>query len=468
VFTRLLEWIRGAFKRMIGQSSIKERLNVDVALSSAMTSALETWSLMYQNQASWLSKDVKSLNLAAAIAGEIARAVTIEMKVEISGSPRADYLKMQFETVLGRLREKVEAGAAKGGLMMKPYVDGQNVTVDFIQADQFYPVSFDSNGNITGCIFADQRQMGDKFYTRLEYHQMTAAGYEVTNQAYKSDSQNTLGQPVPLAAVEAWAGLLPQATITGITKPLFAYFRFPLANNIDSASPLGVSCYSRAVDQIEQADRQYSRILWENESGERALYVDKLAFGKDDNNKPILPNKKLYRTLDGSSNIGDDALFEDWTPTIRIVELEAGLNLILKKIEFLCGLAFGTLCDPQSVEKTATEIAAAKQRSQATIVDTQKALEWALNHLLYAMDFYATVYRLAPLGTYQAVYEFDDSLIVDSEAQMVQDRQAVSMGAMPKWIFLMRNYGLTEEVAKQWIVDQQAEQPQDFFQGAGA
>jgi hypothetical protein len=34
-------------------------------------------------------------------------------------------------------------------------------------------------------------------------------------------------------------------------------------------------------------------------------------------------------------------------------------------------------------------------------------------------------------------------------------------------MFLVRNYGLTEEVAKQWIADQQAEQPKDFFGAEG-
>jgi hypothetical protein len=32
---------------------------------------------------------------------------------------------------------------------------------------------------------------------------------------------------------------------------------------------------------IESADRQWSDLLWEFESGQRALYVDALAFGKD-------------------------------------------------------------------------------------------------------------------------------------------------------------------------------------------
>jgi A118 family predicted phage portal protein len=467
VFTRLLQWIREVFKKMISLTSVKEKLRLDVAISSEMANALQTWSLMYENRAPWLTTDIKSLNLPAAIAGEIARAATIEMEVEITGSPRADYLATQLAPVLDKLREKVEMGTAKGGLVFKPFVDGDRITVNYVQADQFYPVSFDSDGNMTACIFADQRQVGNDYYTRLEYHRMTELGCEIANRAFKSSARDTLGNEISLAAIDDWKDLLPEATITGVVKPLFAYFKYPLANNVDPSSPLGVSCYSRAVSLIEQADRQWSRLLWEFESGERALYVDTLAFGKDSNNKPILPNKRLYRTLDAGGTVGDENLFQDWSPTFREQNLLNGLDAILKRIEYTCGLAYGTLSDPNSIEKTATEIAASKQRSQATVVDTQKALENALNQLLYAMDTWATLNTLAPKGAYEAAYDFDDSLIVDSEAQFLQDQRTVGMGAMPKWMFLVRNYGLTEEVAKQWIADQQAEQPKDFFGAEG-
>ena len=153
-------------------------------------------------------------------------------------------------------------------------------------------------------------------------------------------------------------------------------------------------------------------------------------------------------------------------PTLRTADLELGLNILLQRIEFLCGLAYGTISDPQMIEKTATEIAASKQRSQATVVDGQKALARTLDDLLYAMDAWATLNTLAPLGPYEVAYDFDDSLIVDSEGQFSQDSRAVGMGAMPKWMFLVRNYGLTETDARKWIAEQQAEQPADFF-GAG-
>ena len=464
MFTKIIEWIRKWVNSMIGKTSLKQAIGTDIAISQPMITALELWSRMYENKAEWIKDDIVSLNLPAAIASEISRAATIELKITIEGSKRADYLALQFEKVVDSLRTQVEFGAAKGGLAIKPYVDGKNLNVDFVQADQFFPVKFDANGNITSCVFVDQRTVGDKYFTRLEYHDITDAGYVVKNMAYKSTAKDMLGQEIGLDVIEDWNGLEPVATIENVDKPLFAYFRYPLANNIDSTSPLGVSCYSRAVGSIEQADRTFSNLLWEFDSGQRALYVDVLAYGKDANGKPKLPNKRLYRTLETGSAEGE--LFKEWSPTLREQNILNGLEAILKKVEFQCGLAYGTLSDPNTIDKTATEIISTKQRSAATVVDCQKALQSTLDQLLYAMDTWATLNKLAPKGKYSVTYDFDDSVVIDKESQMMQDRQTVSMQAMPKWMFLVRNYGMDEASAKKQIAEVTAETPPvDLFGG---
>ena len=469
MFLKILQWIRERLDKMLNTTSVKSALKIDVAITPLMGEALQLWSLMYINQAPWLNDQIKSLNLPAAIASEISRSVTIELESEITGSPRADFLYQQMDKVLPKLRQQIEYGIAKGGLVFKPYISGNQIAVDYVQADQFYPVAFDANGNMTACVFSDTKIIGRDYYTRLEYHSMVDNGCTIINMAFKSTAKDTLGNQVPLASVEAWAELAPEATILNIDRPLFAYFKYPLANNIDPTSPLGVSGYSRAVELIEQADKQWSDFLWEFESGKRALYTDTNAFEKDKKtNKPILPDRRLYRLLDLQGAIDKQGLFEDWTPTIREANILNGLDAILKRIEFTCGLASGTISDPNSVALTATEIKASKQRTYATITDTQGALEDALENLLYAMDVWATIGNLAPKGKFSAAFYFDDSIVADHDTQFTQDSQAVAMGVMSKVEFRMNNYGETEEVARQYIQMIATEQdPNNFFPNEG-
>jgi len=465
---------------MLSGSSVKRALNVDIVLSSEMTSALDLWAQMYQGRAPWLVNGVKSLGLEAAIAGEIARAVTIEMDVRVEGdtgagdsvTSRAAVLHGAIQGVTRQIREHVEKGVALGGMMFKPYVDDGALVVDFVPADQFYPVAFSSSGRITAAVFAEQKQRGESYYTRLEYHEVRDEGYVIRNRAFKSSTKDALGNAVPLTEVNEWSGLLPDVTVQGVDRPLFAYFRFPLANNIDPSSPLGISCFHRARHLIRQADEHWGRFIWEFESGERALYVDEQAFDTGPDGKPLLPERqrRLYRTLATAGQVGGEELFQDWSPTIREVNLLNGLNAILRRIEYVCGLAYGTLSEPQIEAKTATEIRTSMQRSYVTITDTQKALETALDGLLYAMDVWATLYNLAPRGVWKAEYTWGDSVVADKELQMAQDRQSVTMGVMPKTQFLMRHYRLTEQEAADWLKQAQDEQPQDpfGFEGAGA
>lgn len=447
---------------MFGTQTVQKALDVDLAISESMATALQTWTALYLNQADWLTGDTKSLNLPAAISGEIARAITIEMKAKITGSPRADFLNAQIVKVMPKLRDMIEYGAAKGGLVFKPFVIKKSIEIDYVQADMFYPVAFDANRNMTACVFADQRRRGQYFYTRLEYQALEGKTFTIRNAAYRSTSADDLGQAIALTELAEWADLQPEATINDVKKPLFAYFRYPAANNIDPTSPLGVSCFSRAIDLIKQADQQWTDLLWEFESGQRALYADVTAF-VDENGKKVLPAKRLYRAMNGGSNIGDnpEGLFHDWSPTFRQAEILAGLDAILRRIEFTCGLAYGTLSNPQTVDKTATELKIANQRSYATITDGQKALSAALDDLLYAMDVWATLFELAPKGTYSASFEYDDSIVIDKEAQFAQDSRAVGLGVMGKVEFRMRNYGEDEATAKAKIADILTEQPQE-------
>lgn len=456
-------WVREVINKMIGKQTVKQALNVDLAISTDMAEALELWTRMYENDAPWLNsslyssglEDVYSMNLAAAIAGEIARSTTIEMEVEFSGSARATYLEGEFARVMDKLRHQVEFGCAKGGLIFKPYVDGDQISVDFVQADQFYPVAFDSDGNITAIVFVDQRRKGNHWFTRLEYHTMTEQGCQIINEAFKSTNQDTLGQAVSLESIDEWATIEPEALITDIDKPLYAYFRYPLANTIDTDSPLGVSCYSRAVDLIRQADLQWSNLLWEFEAGQTAIFVDELAFGKDSDGRSTLPHKRLYRSLDAGGQADD--LFKEWSPNLREQNILSGLDAILKRIEYACGLAYGTLSDPTTVDKTATEIKISRQRTYSTVVDTQKALERALEHLIWSMDVWATIGGLAPQGNYEVAFQFDDSVIVDKDTQFQQDLRLVGQGLMSKVEFRMRNFGESEELARAALQEVAAE-----------
>ena len=170
---RFLTWIRGVFSKMLHINDAKRALKVDVAISSEMQTAIDQWAAMFMDKAPWLDDTTQSLGLAAAVAGEIARLTTVELESTVTGSPRADYLQGEYERVLADLRSRVETAAAGGGLVFKPYLDGEHIAVDCVPAWRFFPTAFNSQREVTGAVFVEQVTKGKTYYTRMEHHQLT-------------------------------------------------------------------------------------------------------------------------------------------------------------------------------------------------------------------------------------------------------------------------------------------------------
>lgn len=459
VLQRFLMWVKGVFAKMLHISDAKRALKVDVAIGSDMQAAIDTWAALFQDRAAWLDKNTQSLELPAAIAGELARLVTVEFTSKVEGSPRADFLQRDYERVLNSLRTNTEVAAAGGGLVFKPYIDDGRIAVDCVPAWRFLPTAFNSRGEVTGAVFVEQTTRGKTYYTRMEHHQLTKDGYIVRNHAFASVTQAELGAPCPLGAVDEWAELEPELTIkykdgTAPEGALFAYFKMPFANNIDPTSPLGVSVYSRAVGLIEQADKQYSRILWEYEGSELAIDASEGALRTEDvGGKTIkVPErrKRLFRELGIDQGQGGD-LYKVFSPAIRDTSLFNGLDKLLKRIEFNCYLSYGTLSDPQNVDKTAEEIRSSKQRSYSAVCDVQHALQEALEHLVWVMDFYATLYRLAPRGEYEMNFTWGDGILENADAEFIRRKDLVDSGYLRPDKFVAWYFGISEDEAKEYL-----------------
>lgn len=439
-------------KLIIGELNKENENEVNILVSSKMTESIQLWSAMYGNNAPWVDRyTVFSANLPPAIASEIARLITLELKTEVKGSPRADYINNVYKNLLKELRKYTEYGCAKGGLIFKPYVTDM-VQIEFIQADNFFPLVFDSNGNITYCAFVAQVKKGKYIYTRLETHRLLNNGFEVINRAYQSTTDAVLGSRVPLETIDEWNGLSEKVTYGGVDKLPFGYFKVPLANTIDTDSPLGVSVFSRAIELIKEADIRYSGIKWEYQSKETAIHIAESLLDIETNtgNAKVPKNQeRTYRLLNYNSGAQDKPLIDHYSPDIRHESFFTGLNNQLKLVEFNCSLAYGTLSDPQQVEKTAEEIRSSKQRSFTFVSDAQLALQRALEDTIDAIDMWVTIYNLAPIGKYETSFDWDDSIIVDPEKERLQDRQDVAMGVMSLAEYRSKWYGETIEKAQE-------------------
>lgn len=442
MFENLLKWLRDRLDQLFDGAA-----GGSIAYSSRMENALPLWAAIYECGGPWCSarKGVHSLCLGPAVAQEFARLVTMESTVTATGGARADWLMGQARSFLDRLPAAVEVACALGGAVFKPYVQADGIAIDVVQADCFFPTTFDTSGRMTGAVFSEQLKRKSTIYTRLERHEYQDGRETIQNRAFASQTSASLGREIALSDVPEWADITPEAEIDNITRPLFAYFRIPTANRTDRHSPLGASVYALAADTIRDADLQYGSLLWEYRGGELAVDVDAMAIREQPDGALRLPerDRRLFRHLTN----GDRNLFQVFAPTLRDESYRRGLDAILKRIEFQCGLAYGTLSDPQSVEKTAEEIRSSRQRSYATVRLIQRALQDALEALFYAMDVYATAYALAPAGAYALAFDWDDSVVNDPAARKAMFWQYVEAGRFPFARYLVEFEGYSEQEA---------------------
>ena len=417
--------------------------------------------------------------------------MTIKKNVPKGNTERADYLADQFEKVKKQIRRQLEYGIAKGGIVIKPYPvfdsnfknsEASAKTVisnsiedkdkkdyhaqlefEYVQADGFYPLAFNASGKMTEAAFLERKVDKDTIYSRVEYHKLEGKYCTVMNYAFKSTnidgshnyggtiSETELGTPIKLSEVPEWAGMEEKTVLGPVDRVLFAYFKMPEANTIDTYSPLGVSGYSRVVSLIKDADMQYSRMLWEFEGGELAIDIDRDALklvqdaeGNDITKIPI-SQERLFRKID----LNSEETYNVFSPALRDASLLNGLNAILVRIEDCTGMSRGTISNtPLNEAKTATELKILRQRSYSTNADIQQALEDTLKDVVYIMDAYCSLYEITPEGEYECSFEWDDSILVDIETELSKRLTLMQNGLASKLETRMWYFNETENQAK--------------------
>ena len=437
-------------KQSVNAGTIEKEFGVLPVASRVMDDNINLWYALYTNNAPWKTHEVKPLGLPAAIGRELSRHALTEFSMTVSGSARADYINEQIEAMNDKLSQYLELGLCLGGVALKPYPMRDKIIVDAFTTG-FTPTHFDEAGKAIGGVFKSEPvRVGKEWFVKLEYHDFRerddgSAVYVVENKAFKSSQDGAIGAQVSLSDIPEWADLSEHEEIEGLDAPLFAYFKPPVANNIDMSSPLGVSVYAGAtVDLLKEADEQWERFLWTYKAGEPKIIADGLINETQANDRLFLRS--------GFTSGGN--LFTIFDPTIKDDAYYQGLQRIIQRIEFDVGLSFGTISDPQVVEKTATEIMTAKNRQFVTEKNIQKAFEPALDDVVYAMNAWCSLLNLAPQGDYDVEHQWGDGVLDDPDTRrqdMAMDRQLVSDGLMNDWEFRVRWFKEDEETARKML-----------------
>ncbi len=466
---------------MIFKKQAEEDFNIQAAEFPEMESLINRCANIYRGAPEWLDdKDnIKTINFAKTVCSETARLTTLAIGIQIGGSTRATWLQKQIDKVYFQIRHWVEYGCAYGTVFIKP--NGESLDV-FTPADVMI-VDYD-NQEIKGIIFKDSYTVGRKYYTRLEYHRFvkttvdgaTTYPYYVSNRAYVSKSPQSIGNKIDLKQTK-WADLMAdtppilKANGEKLDGPLFGVLRTPQANNVDISTPLGLPIFSEGIEELGDIDVAYSRNAGEIKDSQKiALLDDRLLMPSGTPVSAMSPRgmenrrneMKLPHYVKNVFGQDEKEFYQEINPQLNTDARLAGINALLSQLSYKCGFSSGYFVfNEKTGMVTATQVEADDRRTIQFIKDVRDKLEDCLNGVIYALNVFADLYGLAPVGAYEITYDFGD-ITYNREEDRARWWQYVVQGKVPAWLFFVKFEGMTEEEAKAMVKEAEPDEPTLF------
>lgn len=478
----LIAWIKEKFN-MLFKNKAKEEFKVENITSEEMARLIERCADIYRGKPEWVNLDehIKTINFAKAICAETARLATIQLKIDIDGGARAEWLQKQAYGIMFKLREWVEYGCAYGTVIMKP--NGE--TVDLYKPDEF-EVTDCKNGEIVGAVFYnhDIDETGKKHYTRLEYHHLLPnRRYWVKNVCFVGNSKNDTSKRVSIDQTP-WAGMWEETVGENIDRPLFGVLKMPNANNIDVDSPLSLPIFADAIQELKDLDIAYSRNAKEIIDSKRTVLLDSDRLlptgGKVANTAMAFERQKdLMGLPDYVKNVfgdGQSDFYQEINPSLQTDTRLTGINALLSQIGYKIGFSNGYFVfNEKTGFATATQVESEQARTIQFIEDIRTRIKACLYDVIYACNAFGDYTLDSHL--YPAE-EFLESIYTDESQRKIhihfgsiysnfaEDRSRayqLTLGNFyPKEYYLHMYEGLSEEEAKKLVAEAQPKTPTLF------
>lgn len=447
------------------QKEAQDKFGVETIGSDVMKAALNEWVNIYQGKPDWAlpddkgNVDIESFNFAKKLCNETAHLVTLALGITVEGSARAEWINSFMESYIARLKNgECEKACAFGYIILKPNGEG----IDYVMPWDFCPTHA-TDGKVDGGIFFDHyHKPGDKwYYTRLEWQRFEDVAedvriFRITNRTYKATGTNGIGQECSMKET-VWAHLQEDVAYQNIEQPLFSIFKMPLSNNIDMSSPLGVSIFSNAQKELKSLDIAWTRLEDEIFDSQKITFLGDMLI--DEPGRPVrsrfapggavdkagkaLP--RHVRILPGSTT-GDE--YHEVNPALQTADRLSGIDHFLNLVGVKCGYSTGQfVLNGRTGHVTATQVEADDRETIQYIKQIRDSFQSATDGLIYALDKYADIYGLAPVGVYEVNYDFGD-ITYNWEEDRARHWQYVTLGKYPLWLYYVKFEGMSEEEAK--------------------
>lgn len=313
------------------------------------------------------------------------------------------------------------------------------VKVKFVNATKIIPITFDDE-EIVECAFVNTNSN----YTYISVHLKNEQGnYEIHNIKCKSDGTNL-----------SYAKENHFIFDTGSPLPWFVILKPNIANNIDIDSPLGISIFANAMDNLKEIDLIWDSYANEFMLGKKRIFVNAKDWainsrtGEEyevfDSNDVVI--YQLPESDDGKQSITDN------TQALRVTEHITALQNQLNLFGYKCGLGTEHYKFDGGGVATATQIVSVNSEMFRNIKKQEILIENALIGVVRAMLYAIDTFTSDSVNVNAEItIKFADSIIEDEATERTQDLVDVNAGIMSKVEYRMKWYNEDEKTAAKKI-----------------
>ena len=361
---------------------------------------------------------IDEINFNSIFSNKLANYVINDSNVNITGeNARAELLNKVIQSMWKKAKKITSMGFGYGGDVLVPYVKGGKIYYNIVSQSRVTIDEVEGENIIGATIIADKRTVNkgignSKTYYRLTNYRVRNGNIEITQ---KFTDENGHEVEVP----DFWKNIELKKVITGVDRALFGYIKSPI-NNRKTDDKYGVPITYGCDKTIAEIKETMKQMLDEYRAKKTFVGVDSTLF----DGKNGLPKDGIYKGFD--FGVDGESKFEIYDPAFRpYVER---LQELFKRLEHEIGTSAGILSEVNTANATATEIKRSMYDTFTIVDDMRSNIEKGIEDFLYSANVLANAYNLTPQGEYEVSFDWDYSLLEDSQEAFSQLITAQSKG----------------------------------------
>lgn len=358
---------------------------------------------------------IDDINFNAIFSNKLANYTISDSNVNFTGkNARIDLLDKTLQSMWKKSKKIVSMAFGFGGVIIVPYVKGGKEYFSIVPQNRLTIDATDGENIIGATVLAEKKKIqsitGEKVYIRWTNYSVQNNTITILQQ-FSDEKGNKIPTP------DFWKNILEKQVITGVDRVLFGYIKSPV-NNRKSDDKYGVPITYGCENTIAEIKETMKQLFREYKLKEAFVGADSTMFdGKD-----RLPLNGLFKKVDA----GDDTFWEVFDPAFR--PYTERLQELFKRLEHEIGTSGGILSEVNTQNATATEIRHSMYDTFTIVDDMRSNIEKGIGDFIYSANVLANAYNLSPQGDYEISFDWDYSLLEDSQETFNQLITAQSKG----------------------------------------